>query len=342
MTSAPMTAHKRVLLASLIGTSVEFYDFYIYATAAALVFGPLFFPAEDQGAQLLLSYASFGLAFIARPVGAAIFGHFGDRIGRKSTLVASLMLMGGSTVAIAFLPTYAQIGWVAPLILCILRFGQGLGLGGEWGGASLLAVENAPPGWRNRYGMFPPLGAPVGFIAANGFFLILGATLTDVQFREWGWRLLLPRQRGAGRARAVGAAEADRDAGVPRGGEGGEAPQGTDRHAVPRSSAPDAGGDLRRGRVFRALLPRDRFALGYGTTTLGHNRQAFLAVELAAILFLALGVIVASVLAGSVQRPDDAALGLCRRRGGGAADGAVCSARRRSSSCSCGWPLRCS
>src|SRR5258706_9173887 len=183
-TAPPMTSPRRILLASLIGTSVEFDDFHIYATAAALVFGPLFFPSDSASAQLLLSYASFGLAFVARPVGAALFGHFGDRIGRKSTLVASLMLMGGSTVAIAFLPTYAQIGWVAPLILCVLRLGQGLGLGGEWGGAALLAVENSPAGVDARYGLVPPLGAPVGFIAANGLFLILGTTLTDAQIRD--------------------------------------------------------------------------------------------------------------------------------------------------------------
>ncbi len=151
--------NRRVLGASLVGTAVEFYDFYIYATAASLVFGPLFFPSSSGSAQLMLSYATFAIAFIARPVGAVFFGHFGDRIGRKSTLVASLLMMGGSTMAIAFLPTYAMVGWVAPLLLCILRFGQGFGLGGEWGGAALLAVENAPPGYRARFGMFPQLGA---------------------------------------------------------------------------------------------------------------------------------------------------------------------------------------
>src|ERR1700741_565934 len=182
----PAPSNRRILLASLVGTSVEFYDFYIYATAAALVFGPLFFPAESASAQLLAAYASLGVAFIARPLGASVFGHFGDRIGRKSTLVASLLLMGASTLLIAFLPTYAQIGWVAPLLLCILRFGQGFGLGGEWGGAALLAVENAPPHLRARYGMAPQLGAPVGFIAANGLFLLLGLWLSPDQFRDWG------------------------------------------------------------------------------------------------------------------------------------------------------------
>ncbi len=185
-----------MLGASLIGTAVEFYDFYVYATAASLVLGPLFFPVTSPSAQLLASYGSFGLAFLARPLGAIVFGHFGDRIGRKSTLVLSLVLMGASTFAIGLLPTYRDIeqvapnlAWVAPLILCVLRFGQGFGLGGEWGGAALLAVENAPAGYRARYGMFPQLGAPVGFIAANGLFLVLGLLLTPDQFKAWGWRL---------------------------------------------------------------------------------------------------------------------------------------------------------
>src|SRR6185437_8087971 len=131
----------RILAASMIGTAVEYYDFYIYATAASLVLGPLFFPSTSPSAQLMAAYASFALAFIARPLGAMVFGHFGDRIGRKSTLVASLLIMGGSTIAIGLLPTYGSVGWLAPLLLCILRFGQGFGLGGEWGGAVLLAVE---------------------------------------------------------------------------------------------------------------------------------------------------------------------------------------------------------
>ena len=133
----------RVLTASLIGTTIEFFDFYIYATAAVLVFPKLFFPSSDANTAVLQSLATFALAFFARPVGAALFGHFGDRIGRKATLVAALMTMGPSTVAIGFLPTYAQIGILAPILLALFRFGQGLGLGGEWGGAVLLATENA-------------------------------------------------------------------------------------------------------------------------------------------------------------------------------------------------------
>lgn len=180
---------RRVLAASVVGTAVETYDFYIYGTAASLVFGQLFFPKASDSAQLLSAYATFAVAFFARPLGGAFFGHFGDRIGRKSTLVASLLLMGGSTVAIAFLPGYAAIGWFAPLILCLLRFGQGFGLGGEWGGAVLLAVENAPPGKRGRFGSIPLLGAPTGFLLANGLFLILGLFLDAEAFKAWGWRL---------------------------------------------------------------------------------------------------------------------------------------------------------
>ncbi|HWI86366.1 MAG TPA: MFS transporter, partial [Sphingomonas sp.] len=173
MTGAATPSTQRVLAASLIGTAIEFYDFYVYTTAAALVFGALFFPASSDAARQMLAFATIGVAFVARPLGSIFFGHFGDRVGRKSTLVASLLTMGISTTLVAFLPTYATAGWIAPLLLCVLRFGQGFGLGGEWGGAALLAVEHAPPGKRARYGMFPQLGAPVGFIAANGLFLIL-------------------------------------------------------------------------------------------------------------------------------------------------------------------------
>lgn len=186
---SPIRANARVLTASLVGTTVEFYDFYVYATAAALVFGPLFFPSDSPSAQLLFSLMSFGLAFVARPVGAIMFGHFGDRLGRKSTLVASLMLMGGSTLLIGFLPTYQMVGWVAPLLLCILRFGQGFALGGEWGGAALLAVENAPKGWEARFASAPQYGAPLGFMCANGLFLVLGLNLSEADFTAWGWRI---------------------------------------------------------------------------------------------------------------------------------------------------------
>jgi MFS family permease len=178
-----------VLLASLIGTTIEFFDFYIYANAAVLVFPKLFFPQADPTAGTLESLATFSIAFFARPIGSAVFGHFGDRIGRKATLVAALLTMGISTVAIGLLPTYAMIGTAAPLLLALCRLGQGLGLGGEWGGAVLLATENAPPEKRAWFGMFPQLGSPIGFILASGFFLVLSETLTDEQFFSFGWRL---------------------------------------------------------------------------------------------------------------------------------------------------------
>jgi metabolite-proton symporter len=189
MSSPKANSPATVLFASLIGTTIEFFDFYIYATAAVLVFPKLFFPASDPAAATLQSLATFAIAFFARPVGSAVFGHFGDRIGRKATLVAALLTMGLSTVVIGVLPTYASIGTLAPLLLALCRFGQGLGLGGEWGGAVLLATENAPPGKRAWYGMFPQLGAPIGFFLSGGIFLLLSQTLSDAEFFAYGWRI---------------------------------------------------------------------------------------------------------------------------------------------------------
>jgi len=179
----------RIALASFIGTAIEFYDFYIYGLAVAMVIGPVFFPGSDPAAQALNAFLTFGVAFMARPLGALLFGHFGDRIGRKTTLVASLLVMGISTTLIGLLPGYDAIGWTAPALLCLLRFGQGIGLGGEWGGAALLATENAPQGKRGWFGMFPQLGPPVGFLLATGGFLLLAFFLTEAQFRSWGWRI---------------------------------------------------------------------------------------------------------------------------------------------------------
>lgn len=183
------TSRGRVLFASLIGTTIEFFDFYIFATAAVLVFPHLFFPNSDPTTAVLQSFATFAVAFFARPLGSALFGHFGDRIGRKATLVAALLTMGISTVAIGLLPTYEQVGVLAPILLALFRFGQGLGLGGEWGGAVLLATENAPPGKRAWYGMFPQLGAPIGFILSSSSFLLLTHYLSNDAFLEWGWRV---------------------------------------------------------------------------------------------------------------------------------------------------------
>ncbi|ELO74408.1 hypothetical protein SEEE2651_19290, partial [Salmonella enterica subsp. enterica serovar Enteritidis str. 76-2651] len=174
----PVNSRNKVVIASLIGTAIEFFDFYIYATAAVIVFPLIFFPQGDPTAATLQSLATFAIAFVARPIGSALFGHFGDRVGRKVTLVASLLTMGISTVIIGLLPGYATIGIFAPLLLALARFGQGLGLGGEWGGAALLATENAPPRKRALYGSFPQLGAPIGFFFANGTFLLLSWLLT--------------------------------------------------------------------------------------------------------------------------------------------------------------------
>ncbi|ACR28007.1 MFS transporter [Burkholderia glumae] len=200
MSSTPATAdaaqhgsstasQRRIVFASFIGTAIEFYDFYVYATAAALVIGPVFFPHGSATAQALSAFVTFGIAFIARPIGSFLFGHFGDRFGRKSTLVASLLVMGVSTTAIGFVPGYDAIGTVAPVLLCVLRFGQGIGLGGEWGGAALLATEHAPAGKRGWFGMFPQLGPSIGFLMSNGLFFALAIGLSDEQFRSWGWRV---------------------------------------------------------------------------------------------------------------------------------------------------------
>ena len=178
-----------IAFASFIGTAIEFYDFYIYAMASALVIGQVFFPASDPATQALNAFLTFGIAFIARPLGAIVFGHFGDRVGRKTTLASSLLLMGISTLLIGCLPGYDTLGTWAAVLLCLLRFGQGLGLGGEWGGAALLATENAPAGKRGWFGMFPQLGPSVGFLLATLSFLILSLYLTDAEFKAWGWRM---------------------------------------------------------------------------------------------------------------------------------------------------------
>ncbi|GAO56232.1 MFS transporter [Novosphingobium sp. MD-1] len=292
-TAHPIRQHARILTASLVGTAVEFYDFYVYATAAALVIGPLFFPAESEAAQTLASFMTFGLAFFARPVGAIAFGHFGDRVGRKSTLVASLMLMGLSTLLIAFLPTYAMAGPIAPALLCLLRFGQGFGLGGEWGGASLLAVENAPKGWEARFGSAPQLGAPLGFLAANGLFLILAVNLSDADFAAWGWRIpflasallvglgLWVRLRIGETAAFRAALETAPPPRVPIG----------------RLFADHAGAVIAgiAGVVacFAIFYLATTFALSFGTKTLGYSREAFLMVQLGANTFLAIGILLA-------------------------------------------------
>jgi len=292
---SPIRTHARILGAAMVGTAVEFYDFYIYATAAALVFGPLFFPASSAAAQTMFALLSFGIAFVARPIGAVAFGHFGDRIGRKSTLVVSLLLMGGSTLAIAFLPTYAQIGWVAPLLLCVLRFGQGFGLGGEWGGAALLAVENAPPGWEARFGAAPQLGGPIGFLFANGLFLLLGLLLSPADFMAWGWRIPFLASSllvGIGLWVRVSVGETPAFKAAQRI----EHPP-----AVPLAQLIGKhGGTLLAGcagvvACFAVFYLATAWALAEGTGPLGYPRELFLSLQLGANLFFGLGIVCAAV-----------------------------------------------
>ena len=295
MPAAP--SHRRVLLASFVGTGIEFFDFYIYATAASLVFGELFFASEAPGVRQLASFATLAVAFFARPVGAAFFGHFGDRIGRKSTLVASLLTMGLSTTLIAALPTYETAGWWAPLALCLLRFGQGFGLGGEWGGAALLAVEHAPPGWRARYGSAPQMGAPAGFLAANGLFLLLGVLLTPDQFRDWGWRVPFAVSAllvGVGLWIRLKLTETPEFAAALKEGP----PPGVPiAELFGRHLGVTLAGTIGAVACFAVYYIATAFALGHGTKSLGYPMAAMLRAQLGAILFMAVGIYAAAWLA---------------------------------------------
>ncbi|MET0330493.1 MAG: MFS transporter [Dyella sp.] len=296
-TFVPVNSPRQVLAASLIGTTIEFFDFYIFATAAVLVFPKLFFPAGDPTAATLQSLATFAIAFFARPLGSALFGHFGDRIGRKATLVAALLTMGISTVAIGLLPTYASIGTLAPLLLALCRFGQGLGLGGEWGGAVLLATENAPPGKRAWYGMFPQLGAPIGFFLASGVFLLLSETLGDAQFFVWGWRIPF---LASALLVIVGMYVRLKLNETP-----------AFQHAIEnhqRVKLPIASllrhhglavvlGTLIALATFVLFYLTTVFSLTWGTSSLGYKRQEFLLLQLIGVVFFALTIPLSALLA---------------------------------------------
>ena len=188
---APAVVHdaRRVAVASAVGTTIEWYDFFIYGTAAATVFGPRFFPQISPMAATLASFATFGVGFVARPIGGIVMGHFGDRVGRKSMLVWSLMLMGFSTLGIGLLPDYSQIGVAAPVLLIVLRLLQGFALGGEWGGAVLMSVEHAPDGRRGFYGSVVALGLPLGIVLSNAVFLVSSVLVDPAAFVAWGWRV---------------------------------------------------------------------------------------------------------------------------------------------------------
>jgi metabolite-proton symporter len=303
-----MNTPRQVLFASMVGTTVEFFDFYIYATAAVLVFPKLFFPSSDPTSSTLASLATFGIAFLARPVGSALFGHFGDRIGRKKTLVVALGTMGLSTFAIGVLPAYKAIGIIAPLLLALCRFGQGIGLGGEWGGAVLLAVENAPPKKRALYGMFPQLGAPLGFVLSAGTFLLLSRWLTDRQFFSFGWRLpflasavlvllglyvrltitetpvfeaaMLERKRLGVKPVSV--------------------PMGTVLVKHTRSLLVGILICLATFVLFYLMIV---FALSWGTTALHYSKSTFLMIQLVGVLFFAAMIPVSALLAERGRRP---------------------------------------
>jgi metabolite-proton symporter len=302
VTKETTPTRTRVAVASLVGTAIEFYDFYIYGTAAALVLNTAFFPEMDATAGTLAAFSTFAVAFLSRPLGSALFGHWGDRIGRKSMLVASLLLMGLSTVAIGLLPGYAAIGVAAPILLVLLRFSQGIGLGGEWGGAALLATEHAPPGKRGLYAMFPQLGPAVGFIAANGFFLVLGATLSDEQFGSWGWRLpfvaslllvligLYVRVRIAETPVFRQAMDQRRIAKVPF--------AGLMRHQWRRVLLGAGAMTI----AYTLFYTATTYCLSYGTATLGLPRTTMLALTMVGVVFMAAGTAVSAIVSDRTGR----------------------------------------
>jgi metabolite-proton symporter len=294
---------QQILFASLVGTAVEFFDFYIYATAAVLVFPKLFFPASDPASSVLASLATFAIAFVARPIGSMVFGHFGDRIGRKRTLVLALSTMGVSTFVIGTLPPYQSIGIAAPILLALCRFGQGIGLGGEWGGAVLLAVENAPPSKRALYGMFPQLGAPLGFLLSGGIFLVLSRSMSNDQFFRVGWRipflassvlvLLGLYVRLTITETPVFEAMAKRleQMGVPI------------LTVFRRHTRQVVAGVLVCFATFVLFYLMTVFALSWGTTALHYDRSSFLVMQLIGVLFFAATIPVSAWLAERGRRP---------------------------------------
>ena len=299
----PLNSPRQVLFASLVGTTVEFFDFYIYATAAVLVFPHLFFPASDPTSSTLASLATFGIAFVARPIGSALFGHFGDRIGRKRTLVLALSTMGLSTFAIGALPGYHILGVVAPLLLALCRFGQGIGLGGEWGGAVLLAVENAPPNKRALYGMFPQLGAPLGFLLSGGTFLLLTRYMNDRQFFAFGWRLpflasamlvllgLYVRLTITETPVFQASIRVAEPVGIPL------------QQIFLHHKRALIGGVLTCLATFVLFYLMTVFALSWGTTALHYSRSSFLLIQLFGILFFAIFIPISALLAERGRRP---------------------------------------
>jgi metabolite-proton symporter len=295
--SSPNNPVGRILTASLVGTTIEFFDFYIYATAAVLVFPKLFFPTGDATSSTMESLATFALAFFARPLGAAIFGHFGDRKGRKATLVAALMTMGPSTVAIGLLPGYNSIGIAAPILLALFRFGQGLGLGGEWGGAVLLATENAPAHKKAWYGMFPQLGAPIGFLLSTGIFFTLSKVLSDADFLSYGWRIpfiasavlvwlgLFVRLRITETPEFIKVINTNTRVKVPV------------AEVFTRNTKAISLGTLATVTTFLLFYLMTVFTLSWGTNTLHYSKASFLIMQMISMLFFAIGIPLSAFLA---------------------------------------------
>jgi metabolite-proton symporter len=304
MNQQPIPANpiRRILTASLIGTTIEFFDFYIYATAAVLVFPKLFFPGSDPTTATLQSLATFALAFFARPIGAALFGHFGDRKGRKATLVAALMTMGPSTVAIGLLPGYASIGIAAPILLALFRFGQGLGLGGEWGGAVLLATENAPANKKAWYGMFPQLGAPIGFLISSGSFLILSKTMSETDFISYGWRIPFIASAilvWVGLYVRLKISETPAFMKIINNNQRSEIPFAD---VFVKHTKAITLGTLATITTFLLFYLMTVFTLSYGTTVLHYPKSNFLIIQMISMLFFGLGIPFSSLLADKYGR----------------------------------------
>ncbi|MEV7866969.1 MFS transporter [Streptomyces sp. NPDC088124] len=300
---------RRVALASFIGNTIELYDFFIYGMAAALVLDDAFFPNLSPLNATLASFSTYAVAFLARPIGSIVFGHFGDRVGRKTVLVASLLLMGLSTALVGLLPGYATLGVWAPLLLVLLRFLQGIGIGGEWGGAVLLAVEHAPHGRRGLYAAFPQLGPPVGFSAATGVFWLVSATLDEAAFASWGWRIpfllsfvlvavgLVVRLKISETpvfTRAVARQEASR------------APMVELLRRHTRDLLLGAGA---MAVVYALFYTSMTYSLAYATSTLGVPRDTMLALSLITCLFLAAGIWLAATRSDTAGRRRPALLG---------------------------------
>jgi metabolite-proton symporter len=301
-TLSPLAAvsARRILFASLIGTTIEFFDFYIYATASVLVFPKLFFPGADSTTASLQSFATFALAFLARPIGSALFGHFGDRVGRKATLVTALLTMGISTVLIGLLPTYASIGVIAAVLLAVCRLGQGIGLGGEWGGAVLLATENAPPGKEAWYGSFPQLGAPLGFLCSTGIFLLLTHALDEAQFFAWGWRIPFLASAAlvvVGLYIRLQLVETPQFSRVMELGERARVPLLT---VVGRHGRALILGTLAAVATFLVFYLMTVFTLSWATTKLGFAREQFLEMQMIGVLFFGATIPISALIAGRI------------------------------------------